>query len=287
MKPKTLDERLAVCSWSLQPGSPGDLLAGLRDTGLKRVQLALDPVRDEPGVWGVIGALCPAQGVSIVSGMAGCLGEDYTTLESIRRTGGVARDETWAANLENFKRTAALAQGLGLRLVTLHAGFVPADETDPAFAKMVDRLAAIAAVFAAHGLTLGLETGQETAADLAHLLGRLDRKNIGVNFDPANMLLYDKGDPVEAVGLLRRWICQVHIKDARRTRVPGTWGEEVPAGTGEVDWGAFFNALAEGGNACNLVIEREAGSQRVADIRTAREMVEKVAGNHSTVHTVA
>jgi sugar phosphate isomerase/epimerase len=67
----------------------------------------------------------------------------------------------------------------------------------------------------------------------------------------------------------------VHIKDATRTKVPGTWGTEVPAGTGEVDWKAFFATLRNVGFKGDYVIEREAGDQRVADIRTAKEMVRK------------
>jgi sugar phosphate isomerase/epimerase len=97
-----------------------------------------------------------------------------------------------------------------------------------------------------------------------------------VNFDPANMILYDKGNPIEALRTLGPWIRQVHIKDAARTTTPGTWGDEVVAGMGEVDWPAFFAALKEIGFAGDLCIEREAGMNRVEDIRTAREMVEKI-----------
>ncbi len=110
---------------------------------------------------------------------------------------------------------------------------------------------------------------------LLQLLQTLNRKNVGVNFDPANMLLYDKGNPVEAAVALGPWIRQVHIKDARRTQVAGTWGEEVPAGSGQVDWRAFFAALKQVGFAGDFVIEREAGNQRIEDIRAARTMVER------------
>src|SRR5438270_668152 len=102
------------------------------------------------------------------------------------------------------------------------------------------------------------------------------RPNLGVTFDPANMILYDKGDPVEALRTLGPWIRQVHIKDARRTKVPGTWGQEVPVGAGEVDWPACFAALDKLKFAGDLVIEREAGSQRVPDIRQAREVLRMV-----------
>ncbi len=268
-------QRLAVCSWSLKPSDPHDLLEKLRATGIHRVQLNLDPLREEPALWEQTGKVFQEAGIIILSGMFGCVGEDYTTLDTIRLTGGIAPDATWAENLRNTEATVTIAAKLGLKLVTFHAGFVPHDAADPDFAKMVERLAAVADVFAAAGMTVALETGQETAAGLAELLTVLDRPNVGVNFDPANMLLYGKGNPIDAVRLLGPWIRQVHVKDAVQSTVPGTWGEEVPAGTGQVDWPAFFAALAEVNFTGDLVIEREAGDQRVADIRLAHELVLK------------
>ena len=82
--------------------------------------------------------------------------------------------------------------------------------------------------------------------------------------------------PLPRLRTLGPWIRQVHIKDARRTKVPGTWGEEVAVGTGEVDWRAFFATLRELNYTGDFVIEREAGTQRVADIRTARDVVAKM-----------
>jgi hypothetical protein len=105
-------------------------------------------------------------------------------------------------------------------------------------------------------MALGLETGQETAETLAHFLRKLDHRAVGVNLDPANMLLYDKGDPVAAVRALGPWLKQCHLKDAVRTKVPGQWGEEVVLGTGQVDWKAFDRRETR--------IEREAGTQRAA-----------------------
>jgi sugar phosphate isomerase/epimerase len=92
------------------------------------------------------------------------------------------------------------------------------------------------------------------------------------------MILYDKGNPIAALRVLGPWIQQVHIKDARLTKVPGTWGEEVTVGTGEVDWPAFFATLKELKFTGDFVIEREAGNQRVADIRTAKDVLEKLDG---------
>jgi len=207
--------------------------------------------------------------------MFGCVGEDYTTLDTIRVTGGIAPDGTWEQNRRNIQASARLASSLGLNLVTFHAGFIPHDQSDPAFSKMLQRLGEAADIFAVEKLHLCLETGQETAPDLLTVLKLLNKTNVGVNFDPANMLLYAKGNPIEALRTLGPWIRQVHIKDATSTKTPGTWGAEVPAGTGEVDWKAFFAALKALNFKGNFVIEREAGTERVADIRRAREVVEQ------------
>jgi len=269
-----IKERLAVCSWSLQPASPQQLLEHLRAIGIPRLQLALDPLRESPALWGGVGDLCRQHQVALVSGMFGTVGEDYTTLESIRRTGGLVPDETWNENWENIQKTAGIAHQLGLKLVTFHAGFLPHDESDPDFERLLHRIRLVADLFAAQGVDLAFETGQETAETLRAFLGKLGRNNVGVNFDPANMILYDKGDPITAVRVLGPWVRQCHIKDARKTKVSGTWGEEVPVGTGEVDWKAFFRALAEAGFTGHLSIEREAGNQRVKDIQTAKQFVE-------------
>ncbi len=186
-------KRLGACSWSLQASTPHELAEKLQATGVSRVQLALDPLRDEPAVWGETQAILHDAGITIISGMFGCVGEDYSTLDSIRVTGGIAPDETWEQNLENIRATVAIAKKLGLKLVTFHAGFVPHDPADPGFLKMVARLKTVAELFAAEDMLLGLETGQETADGLAALLEELRQPNVIVNFDPANMLLYGMG----------------------------------------------------------------------------------------------
>jgi sugar phosphate isomerase/epimerase len=271
--------RLAVCSWSLEPVSAEDLLKKLAETGISRTQIALDPLRENKGgAWSDFAGLCSRKGVNCVSGMLGTVGEDYTTLESIRRTGGVVPDATWPENWQRIQADAELAQRMGLKLVTFHAGFLPHEESDPTFPKLQSRIRQVADLFAARGIGIGLETGQEQAETLLAFVTKLERKNVGVNLDPANLILYDKGDPVAAVRTLGPWLRQCHVKDAVRTKLPGTWGEEVPVGKGQVDWKAFFQVLAEVGFTGNLCIEREAGKQRVVDIRSAREYVEKVAG---------
>jgi L-ribulose-5-phosphate 3-epimerase len=277
MTTSTVANRLAVCSWSLQPATPDQLFQSLDAIGIRRIQLALDPLREKPEVWGQFGAEAAQRGVTIVSGMFGTVGEDYTTLDTIKATGGVVPDATWDQNWRNIQQIVTIAAQLGLKVVTFHAGFLPHEESDPSFAKLFKRISQIADLFSQRGISLGFETGQETADTLGHFLKKLNRPTVGVNFDPANMILYAKGDPIAALRTLAPWLKQSHIKDANLTKVPGTWGEEVVVGTGQVDWKAFFATLREVGFTGDLCIEREAGNQRVADIRIARQYVEGLA----------
>ena len=238
-----IESRLAVCSWSLQPETPESLVAHLREIGIPRVQLALDPLRENPAAWGKTAEMFAAQGIEIVSGMFGTIGEDYSSLDAIKETGGVVPDKHWDANWANIQAVADIAAALDLKIVTFHAGFLPHEESDPGFAKLLGRITKIADVFDANDIDLGFETGQETADTLRLFLEKLNRPSVGVNFDPANMILYGKGDPIDALETLAPFLKQCHIKDATMTRDPGTWGMEVTVGTGEVDWPAFFSTL--------------------------------------------
>ncbi len=264
--------RVGVCSWSLRARGPSELAERVRAAGVDCVQLALDPLRT--GTWSraeTVAALAGA-GITIRSGMIAMEGEDYSTLASIRATGGLRPDRHWEANRAAARANARLARELGLGLVSFHAGFLP-EEPGPERATLVTRLGELVEVFAAEGVQVAFESGQERAATLLELLAELGRPEAGVNFDPANMLLYDMDEPVAALAALAPWVRQIHVKDARRPRTPGTWGEEVPVGRGEVDWAGFFELVAARLPGVDLMIEREAGDERLADVRTAHARV--------------
>jgi len=268
--------RLAVCTWSLRPTDPANLVSQLQDLGFLRAQLDLDPLRENAAVWGELPRHFADAGISVVSGMFRTVGEDYSSLETIRRTGGLVPDATWQANWSNLQSTVRIARQLGLEIVMTHAGFLPHEPGDPAFDKMIGRLRQVARLFADHGLTLCCETGQESAASLLRFLEHLAEPNVAVNFDPANMLLYNNGDPVEALRTIGHRVKSCHLKDAKVTQVPGTWGEEVPIGTGQVDWPAFFATMAAMNYRGFFCFEREAGQPRSADIAAGRRFVESL-----------
>lgn len=265
--------RIGVCSWSLQPESPTQLVERVSGLGLRRVQLALDPLRRAEWSTEETRVLFDKHGLELASGMMQTVGEDYSSLESIRRTGGLVPDEHWEANRNAATENAKLARGLGISLVSFHAGFLPEERGSTERTQLIDRLREVVDRFEAEDVATAFETGQESAANLAEVMEELDRPSAGVNFDPANMILYDKGDPVEALDRLLPWVRQIHVKDARRTLEPGTWGSEVPVGEGEVDWKAFFERVRAANQDCDLIIEREAGTERERDIRAAIEVV--------------
>lgn len=302
---------IGICSWSLAPRSATDLVDKITalghvpppgagpsaevavpnsgthgaapapnpdgvDSDAWCVQLALEPIRT--GAWALddtMARLADA-GIAVRSGMMAMHGEDYSTLETIRKTGGVRSDEHWERNLAAAKGNARIARALGLPLVTFHAGFMPDDRADPMRSKMLTRLRAIIDAFAAVGVHTAFETGQESADTLLDALGELDQDDVGVNFDPANMILYAMGDPVVALRKLAPRVYQIHIKDAVATTQPGTWGREVSAGAGDVDWPALFRVYREAGLDCDLIIERESGDARGDDVRRARRLVKSM-----------
>ncbi len=265
--------RLGVCSWSLRPASPAELADRVRAAGFDAVQLHLDPLRTEWDEAETIGTLRDA-GIGLLSGMMTMEGEDYTSLASIRETGGVRPDATWAANLEAAHTNAELAHRLGLELVTFHAGWIPHDRADPERGRIIERVAELERVFGACSVRIGLETGQETASTLLEVLE--ETPGVGVNFDPANMILYGMGDPHEALERLGARVVQLHLKDAKRAHEAGAWGEEVPLGAGEVDWTRLLSIASRVCPGVGMAVEREAGERRVEDVRAARGLIESI-----------
>jgi sugar phosphate isomerase/epimerase len=268
--------RIAVCSWSLQPENADVLAERAHATGVTGVQLALDPIR--------LGTMQLAEtrnrlreaGLAIVSGMMGMEGEDYSTLERIRLTGGLVPNGTWAANRRAAAELARIAAELKLTLVTFHAGFIPPAATNPGRAVLLERLGAVAEIYAERGVQIALETGQESSLALGEVLGALERQQVRVNFDPANLILYGMGDPAAALAALAPRVVQMHIKDALPAVHGGEWGVEVPVGEGAVDWAALLGALRACREVNTLVIEREAGNDRVGDVTSARQFLESV-----------
>ena len=267
-------ERVGVCSWSWQKPIT-EVAAQMDKAGVKGIHLALGPFiapdgrhgsAEDEAAWAFVKGKVARGEWKLMSTMIGTVGEDYSTLETIKQTGGIVPDATWEQNKKLVTRGAQLTQELGCGYMSLHAGFL--DEANPAaFKKYVERVSWMRDECRKYGVTLILESGQETAEDLALFMAKVP--GIGINFDPANMILYAKGKPLSAVKVLFPWIRQVHVKDACETKVPGTWGTEVAWGEVEVGGDVFVAELEKLGYKGNFVVEREAGDNRPGDIAKA------------------
>jgi sugar phosphate isomerase/epimerase len=259
---------IGVCSWSLQPKNIPELKRQMDGLGIDVIQIACgDPHHAAWDEGDGMPAAAKAAGFRMTGAMLGFPGEDYTTPQTIQRTGGFGPKEFRSERLDRFRWALDRVQQLGLCDLMLHAGFIP-HEGDTERKPLLDVLAKVGDLAGTAGVTVAFETGQETADLLRKTLNDLKSPSLKVNFDPANMLLYDMGDPLRAVEILGPDIRSVHVKDANRPKVKGEWGEEVPLGRGQANIKEFVRTLKKVGYLGPLCIEREVGSQadRVRDI---------------------
>ena len=252
---------IGVCSWSLQVKNVPELKGFLDRLGIDVVQIACgDPHHASWDEGDAMPAAAKAAGFQMSGAMLGFPGEDYTSPATIEKTGGFGDPATRPERLERFQWALARTKELGLADLMLHAGFLP-EPTDPARKPFLDTLTKIAELAQAVGITVSFETGQESALLLRRTLDDLKCPNLKVNFDPANMLLYNMDDPLKVLDLLAPDIRSVHLKDANRPPQSGVWGEEVPLGRGQTNTKAFVKALKRVGYCGSLCIEREVGTQ--------------------------
>jgi len=267
-----------VCTWSLAIPDLATTLATVKnELGLSLVHLGFmdDGYKDRDKTLETI----KASGLEISATCVAFAGEDYSSIQQIAETGGFKPDHDWDSRLAKTVAVADITKELGVKMLAAHIGFVPHDKNDPKHAVMVDRTKLICDELGQRGVTLVMETGQEKAEDLVEFIAAVGRDNIGVNFDPANMILYGVGNPIEAIEVLKEKIVHVHMKDATWSAKPGQeWGAEVVLGTGEADIPQVVSKLRAVGYQGALSIEREAGDQRIADIKEAISLLTSLKG---------
>jgi sugar phosphate isomerase/epimerase len=158
---------------------------------------------------------------------------------------------------------------MGVPIFACHVGFVPEDHAHPNYAPVRDLVRRICDYAAKHGITFALETGQEPAASLLHFLEDVDRPNLKLNFDPANLILYGTSEPIAALELVGKHVVSVHAKDGNwpDPAKPGTLGTEMPLGQGSVGMANFVNTLKKVAYTGPLTIEREVSLDQDMDDR--------------------
>ena len=190
------------------------------------------------------------------------------------------------------KQVALLAKKLGSSVVTTHIGCVPEDKTSPEYIRMRDACRDMGDYAASIGVTFAIETGPEKAETLADFIRDVGSKGIGVNLDPANLVMVTGDDPVKAVYTLRDFIVHTHAKDGIMIKqtdpkiIYDFFAEggiedlrmsdyflELPLGEGKVDFDAYLAALEDIGYHGFLTIERECGADPYADIKKAADFL--------------
>src|SRR5487761_463744 len=196
--------------------------------------------------------------ITLTAVFGGFEGESYADIPTTVRTVGLVPRETRAARLREIKEIADFAKLLGCSVVGLHLGFVPHDRQDPLYQEVLDLTRDVCDHCRSAGQTLHLETGQEPADTLLQFIADVERDNLFINFDPANMILYGSGEPIAALKKVGRYVKSVHCKDGTWAKNPGKeWGVEVPLGEGDVGMENYLRILKEIGYTGPLTIERE------------------------------
>src|SRR5215210_1384442 len=219
-------------------------------------------------------------GIKITCVFAGFEGESYADIPTVKRTVGLMPRETRAARTTELKSIADFAMELKVYVVGIHLGFVPHFKSDAEYREMVEITRDVCDHCKRNGQALHLETGQEPVDVLIQFLNDMQRDNLFVNFDPANMILYGAGEPIPALEKLGSRVRSIHCKDATWSDRPGeTWGREVPLGEGDVDFEAFLKTLKKIGFTGPLTIEREIPQEperQKAEIGRAIELLERL-----------
>jgi sugar phosphate isomerase/epimerase len=251
---------------------PAETLAELTALGVRSGQLGV-PGDLDPSCAAAWRDALFAVGFTVYTVFAAFEGESYADIPAVQGTVGFIPAATREVREQRMYRVADFAAQIGVTGVATHIGFVPEDVGDPDYIAVRELVRRVCDYAATLGQTFALETGQEPAAVLLDFIHDVNRDNLGINFDPANMVLYGTGDPIEALGVLAAHVLSIHCKDGNwpPRDQPGSLGHEVQLGQGAVGVEKFLHQLRHIGYQGPLAIEREASdpAERLRDIKAA------------------
>lgn len=211
-------------------------------------------------------------GVRICAVWAGVPGPQVWNFKEGPITLGLIPEEYRAERLAALKRWADFAVWIGAPAIITHCGFIPENMTDPQYEPVVEAIREIAVYCKERGLEFWFETGQETPVVLLRTIERIGTGNLGINYDPANLIMYGKANPIDALDIIGPYIRNIHVKDGLYPTDGENLGLEVKAGEGKVRYPEFVKKLLEMGFEGEWIIEREIhGEQQAIDIRSTVE----------------
>src|ERR1700678_833987 len=251
-------------------GSPEDHFRRVRELGFNNCFLSLD---------GYIGGFTPA----VVSQFRDLIAKYNLTVTAVEVVGpgrlewnftegpstiGLVPPGTRAARIDALRQVSSFAKQLGILQVQTHCGFIPEDPADPLYAQTVEAIREVARICQSNGQYFLMETGQETPTTMSRMLPDVAMPNLAVGLDTANLILYGKANPDDAVDILGPHIRSIHAKDGRWPTDPSNLGEEVLIGKGLVNFREVFSKLHKIGYTGAVTIEREtSGPQQIQDVR--------------------
>lgn len=190
---------------------------------------------------------------------------------------GLVPRATRAARIDALKQTSDFAKLLNIKHVQTHCGFIPENPRDPLYEETVLAIREVAKHCAGNGQEFLMETGQETPTTMFRALKDVDQPNLGVGLDTANLILYGKANPVDAVDTLGPYVKSMHAKDGKWPTNPMKLGEEVLIGRGDVDFAQVFAKLHKLGYTGAVTIEREtSGPQQIEDVKAEKVYLENI-----------
>ncbi len=266
-------------------GDPQKTVRHVKAMGMRCGQLGVSGnVTLDIKTWGTVLA---SEEFTLVTLFVGYSGQDYTDIPTAQRTVGFVPRATRAEREARTCLVSDYAKALGVAGIACHVGFVPEDRTSSDYTAVRDMVRRVADHAARYGQTFALETGQEPPDALLRFLLDVERPNVCVNFDPANIILYGVGDPIAALNMLGRYVVTVHCKDGVRSPGAATTalGTETPLGQGAVGIGRFMAKLKEIGYKGPLIIEREIeeGERKTQEVRESVKLLSRHGGQAGAV----
>jgi len=260
-------------------GAPEEHFRRVRELGFNNCFLSLD---------GYIGGFTPA----VVSQFRDLIAKYNLTVTTVEVVGpgrlewnftegpstiGLVPPGSRAARIDALRQVSGFAKQLGIPQVQTHCGFIPEDPADALYPQTVAAIREVARICQDNGQHFLMETGQETPTTMSRMLRDVAMPNLGVGLDTANLILYGKANPVDAVDILGPHVRSIHAKDGRWPTDPSKLGEEVLIGKGLVNFKEVFTKLHRLGYAGAVTIEREtSGPQQIEDVRQEKIYLENI-----------
>ncbi|MGH9744204.1 MAG: sugar phosphate isomerase/epimerase family protein [Candidatus Acidiferrum sp.] len=259
---------------------PDAAMAKVKALGLPTCQGYVE--KFEEGLAGKLTKALEKYGIEATSVVVGGPGKEVWDFYGGPLTIGLVPRETRAARIAQIKKASDFAKECGVKAVQTHCGFIPENPNEEVYKETVAAMREVADYCKRNGQNFRYETGQETPITLVRAIQDVGLDNQGVNFDLANLILYGKANPVDAIEILGPYVQGIHAKDGLWPTNPKELGEEVAIGKGKVDFPRIIARLKKLKYPGAVTIEREtSGPQQMEDVRKEKEYLERLIGRGS------